>query len=250
MKTQCNLMQVILLLSVMIPSVLFSATIRIGTGAGPAEALLLPLQKGYEAQTGNTLDIRYIGPDLSWKELDEGNIDIAFSGLTQTKWKQFMESQNITIPDYSQFIYLIVSKGRIRTIAHMRSVPDTLSSEQLKGVFTGKIVNWKELGGLDTPVKIVLAKAASGSNMLFGEALLDNAEISGNIIWLDTSRNAQDSIAKMPGAIGLMPEKGIEKEKVKTIEHKEILRPIALLVKGSSSPEINSLIQYLKTHSK
>jgi len=229
-------------------SPLFSTVIRIGTGAGPAEAILLPLQALYEQQSGNKLDIKYIGPDLAWKELDEGTIDMAFSGLTQSKWKQLMEIKGIPISKSGNFLYTIITKSLIKIIAHKNSTPSQITPENIKAVFSGEITNWKDLGGMDTAVKLVLAKVATGTNMLFSEAMMQNAAYPEQVVWQETSSKVMGFIAKTPGAIGFVPDKNIDEALVKIILHSEIIRPIALMVKGQSTPEINQFIQFLKEH--
>jgi phosphate transport system substrate-binding protein len=47
-----------------------------------------------------------------------------------------------------------------------------LSSEQVKGVFTGSINNWKEVGGLDAPIIVVVRDIASGTREVFDQKAL------------------------------------------------------------------------------
>jgi len=239
---------VLFFLTMIIISIVLSSaeTIRIGTGAGPAETLLLPWQKTFESATGIKLDIRYIGPDRAWKELDMGNIDIAFSGLTLNKWKELIAQNHIAITDQDQFTYMIIGEDLIQTIGHSQTTPDTLTTEELKELFLGHTKTWQAFGGAPIPVKIVLAKMATGTNLLFNEKILNKQEIAAQIIWVDTSSQVVETISNTPGSLGYASRKAISGKLVKIIPNNEIRRPIAIMIKGISNPYINDFVKFLK----
>ena len=53
---------------------------------------------------------------------------------------------------------------------------DDLSLEQLKGIFSGQITNWKEVGGADAPIVAFQRGVDSGSQTLFKKLLIDKGD--------------------------------------------------------------------------
>ena len=51
-----------------------------------------------------------------------------------------------------------------------------LSLDQLEGIFTGRIKNWKELGGKDMPIKVYSRENSSGTYEFFKEHVLKNKD--------------------------------------------------------------------------
>lgn len=49
---------------------------------------------------------------------------------------------------------------------------DNLASDQVKGIFTGRIKNWKEVGGRDAPIVVVVRDIASGTREMFDQKAL------------------------------------------------------------------------------
>ncbi|GAA4724980.1 phosphate ABC transporter substrate-binding protein [Brevibacillus fulvus] len=80
---------------------------------------------------------------------------------------------------------------------------DNLTKEQLIGIFTGKITNWKEVGGADVKVTLVNRPKSSGTRAVFHQFALDgNEEAEG--ITEDSSGTVRKIISETPGAIGYL----------------------------------------------
>ena len=54
---------------------------------------------------------------------------------------------------------------------------DSLTTDQLKGIFTGSITNWSEVGGDDAPIQVINRKAGSGTRATFEDAVLQGEKV-------------------------------------------------------------------------
>jgi ABC-type phosphate transport system substrate-binding protein len=238
------------LLFILIAGSADAVVIRIGSGSGPAESVLLPLQKAYETETGNKLDIRYIGPDQAWKELQNGTVDVAFSGMTLGKWKQLMDERKIVITDPTAYAYRMIYEDHVVAFGHPQTTPTDIPPDLLGRLFSGETSTWKGLGPQDVPVTVILSKLATGTTMMFRERFMAGKELTKGAVWVDSFENVVNAVLKTPGALGFSSRKVLQGKPVRVLDSYEILRPIAAMVKGQSSPEVNNLLLFLKEKAK
>ncbi|MFH1856751.1 MAG: phosphate ABC transporter substrate-binding protein [Candidatus Omnitrophota bacterium] len=85
---------------------------------------------------------------------------------------------------------------------------DKLTINQLADIFTGRITNWKEVGGMDSKIVILSREVNSGTHVYFKEHVLrrGNAahqdEFAVSALLMPSSQAIADEIAQNPQAIG------------------------------------------------
>ena len=82
---------------------------------------------------------------------------------------------------------------------------DDLSLEQLKGIFSGKITNWKEVGGDDAEIVVLNRKAGSGTRATFEAAVFGKEanDFKGKAE-LDKSGDVQTQMSSTDNAISYL----------------------------------------------
>lgn len=80
---------------------------------------------------------------------------------------------------------------------------DNLTKQQLVDIFTGKITNWKSLGGPEQNIVLVNRPAASGTRATFKKYALGGAEEAKGIEE-DSSGTVRKIVKETPGAIGYL----------------------------------------------
>ncbi|MCY7695961.1 phosphate ABC transporter substrate-binding protein [Bacillus altitudinis] len=78
-----------------------------------------------------------------------------------------------------------------------------ITKDELKKIFTGKIKNWKELGGKEQKITLVNRPDSSGTRATFVKYALDGATPAEGITE-DSSNTVKKLIAETPGAIGYL----------------------------------------------
>ncbi|MCM2988883.1 phosphate ABC transporter substrate-binding protein [Bacillus safensis] len=78
-----------------------------------------------------------------------------------------------------------------------------ITKDELKKIFTGKIKNWKELGGKDQKITLVNRPDSSGTRATFVKYALDGATPAEGITE-ESSNTVKKLIAETPGAIGYL----------------------------------------------
>jgi phosphate transport system substrate-binding protein len=77
-----------------------------------------------------------------------------------------------------------------------------LSLEQLKDVFTGKVRNWKDVGGQDMPITIYSRENSSGSYEFFKEHVLQGMDFASSAQAMPGTAALLQAVAKDPKGIG------------------------------------------------
>jgi phosphate transport system substrate-binding protein len=91
-------------------------------------------------------------------------------------------------------------------VVHPDVKVDDLTIDQLKGIFTGKVTNWKEVGGDDKEIVVINRAAGSGTRATF-----ENAVLGGDKVPEDFKPQEQDSsgtvvkmVAQTPNSISYL----------------------------------------------
>jgi len=82
---------------------------------------------------------------------------------------------------------------------------DSLNQQQLIDIFTGKITNWKDVGGQDEKIVIINRPASSGTRATFKKVVLKGQEeAQGIALTEDSSGAVKKAVADTKGAISYL----------------------------------------------
>jgi phosphate transport system substrate-binding protein len=77
-----------------------------------------------------------------------------------------------------------------------------LSLDQLKNIFTGKVRNWKQIGGQDLPITIYSRENSSGTYEFFKEHVLQGQDFASSAQAMPGTAALLQAVAKDPKGIG------------------------------------------------
>ena len=124
---------------------------------------LIPLEAGIRAEIFGktigeaTLDVSHTTTWGSFENLLAGNVDMIFTcEMSEEQWKMADEA-GITLEAAS-----VAMEGFVFVVNADNPV-DVLTQEQLRDIYSGKITNWKELGGNDAEIIAYQRNEDSGS---------------------------------------------------------------------------------------
>nr|WP_321397762.1 phosphate ABC transporter substrate-binding protein [uncultured Desulfobacter sp.] len=132
------------------------------------------------------------GSGAGIKQVGECLVDIGNSGRKAT-------DEEVAKYNLSMYKWAIDGVG---TVVHPSNPVKALSSEQLKGIYAGKIVNWKEVGGEDRPINIYTRDESSGTREVFWKKALGKGDISGKANFVASNGAMKAAITNDPYAIG------------------------------------------------
>ena len=85
-----------------------------------------------------------------------------------------------------------------------------LTAAQVRGIFGGKISNWKQVGGADKPITVINRPRTSGTRFVFKATMMGTTPISEGGITEDSSGTVTEMVAKTPGAITYVSRSYVE----------------------------------------
>jgi len=82
---------------------------------------------------------------------------------------------------------------------------DSLTKQQVQDIFTGKVTNWKEVGGNDLPIQVINRAKSSGTRTTFIDTVMNKtAEKDGLGTMQDSNGNVRTSLKNTKGAISYL----------------------------------------------
>lgn len=129
------------------------------------------------------------------KQVADGSIDIGNSDV-------FAE-EKLDASVAAQLVDHKVCTITIAAIVNKTLGVTNLTTEQLTGIFTAQITNWKDVGGPDLAIVLVTRPSTSGTRALFRTWALKGAEEASNqALETDDSGTLLETVQNNPGAIG------------------------------------------------
>lgn len=96
----------------------------------------------------------------------------------------------------------LVARDGLSIYLHPDNPVKNLTISQLEDIFTGKIINWKEVGGSDIIIEKIVRTPNSGTYTYFKEHVLNGKEYDSNSIVKHTTNSIIKHISKSENAIG------------------------------------------------
>ena len=100
-------------------------------------------------------------------------------------------------------------------IAHPGVGVKNLSAQQAEFIFTGKINNWKEVGGKDQKIVRVIRPESSGTRAVQKKEVLHDQDFSKDVLIQDSTGAVVTSVSTTPGAVSFVELEHLEKNKVR-----------------------------------
>jgi phosphate transport system substrate-binding protein len=126
----------------------------------------------------------------------------------------------------------------IAVVVNVQNSVSKLTLPQLADIFTGRIKNWKELGGIDAPIVLLSREVNSGTHMYFKEHVICHNdkkckdEFASSALMMPSSQAIVDEVEGNLGGIGYLGL-GYASPKIKLVQ----------VAKDASSPYVTPALE-------
>lgn len=176
----------------------------------------------------------------------DGSTDIAMASR-KIKMSEKMKLQEAG----KAYKEVVIANDALSVIVNPNNKVSQLTREQLEGIFTGKITNWKEVGGDDAKIIAYSRESSSGTYEFFKEHVLNNKNYGSALLMMPATGAIVQSVTQTKGAIGYIGfaymEKTVKHLKVSYDKGKTFVEPTVANAKNKTYPIVRPLQYYYLT---
>uniref|UniRef100_A0A540VBM4 Phosphate ABC transporter substrate-binding protein n=1 Tax=Litorilinea aerophila TaxID=1204385 RepID=A0A540VBM4_9CHLR len=169
-------------------------------GATAMHPVLRALTAAFNQQHPSTLFvIRGGGSTLGEQQVASGQVDLAASTL----WPAQESPGNGSSPrPASRLTRIPIGLDGIAVVVHPSNRVEGLTMTQLQEIYSGRILDWQEVGGTPGDILLVSREDGSGTRRAFEERVMGDEPVSLTAVVMPTSQDVVEFVAKTPQAIG------------------------------------------------
>ncbi len=187
------------------------------------------------------------------KAIIDGTTDIANSSrfIKESEVKLAVEKGAYPVP-------FSVAYDCIVPVVHPGNPVDNLTLEQLRDIYTGKVKNWKDVGGNDHPVVVISRDTSSGTYEVWEEKVLNKQRVYPGALLQASNGAVTQGVANNKNAVGYIgfgyltdkvkavSVNGIEGTEETTLSGEyPVSRPLFIFTRGWPEGVTGNFIKYL-----
>jgi len=199
------------------------------------------------------ISVRGGGSGVGIAALIDGTCDIAMASRPM-KTKELKSARGKGINPLAT----VIAKDGIAIIVHPSNPLSEITLAQLKDIYTGKISNWKDVGGKPGKIVVISRDVASGTFEVFKKIVLKGAKTRADALMLASNKAVATTVEKTPGAIGYvglgyisskvkaLAVDGVEPTKETVVSGKyKLARPLYLCTDGKPTGLAKEFIDFV-----
>ena len=200
--------------------------------------------------TGIRIDVQGGGSSVGVKVAGQGTSDIGMAS------REIKESE---LAEFPKLNVIVIARDGIAIVANADVTVSDLTVEQVRDIFSGKITNWKDLGGEDQNIIVVSREEGSGTRGAFEEMVMGkDALITASAILQPSNGSIRTTVSTTPYSIGYMSF-GYLDDTIKAISiggiaptepnaadgSYPIVRPLNMLTNGEPTGAVKAFLDFI-----
>jgi phosphate transport system substrate-binding protein len=207
--------------------------------------VLEPTRDAVQKKTGHTLEIVGNATGKGLVDLAEGRADAAMVSepLDIAVAAAKVAGKDV---DPSKLKMHEIRKDEILFVVNPKNPVAALTWDQLKDIHTGKITNWKSLGGKDAPIVVYSDAITGGTRAMIKKVVMGGNEYGAEVKSLTSVKRVAELVAKDENGVGGLGRGFVIDKEDKVVKTQKLERPLALVTLGDPSPKVKQVIDALR----
>ncbi len=151
----------------------------------------------YSKTTGKSVTVVGGGSGVGISAMIDNSTDIAMAS------RKIKMDERIKMQEAGRSIKeIIIANDALSVIVNPANKVSKLTREQLEGIYTGKIKNWKEVGGDDMQIVVYARETSSGTYEFFKDHVMNRKNYATTVLNMPATGAIIQSVSQTKGAIG------------------------------------------------
>lgn len=167
-----------------------------------------------------------------------------------------MCSRLLTEDEAKEFTPITIARDGLAIVVNVSNPINNLTMDQVRDLFSGKITNWKDLGGPDKEVTLITREEGSGTREAFIHLVMGDERVPRDALVQQSNGAVRELVRNDPAGVGYMslgmvsdvkaiPIDGVEPSAdAVTAGRYRLARPFLFVTKGAPRPEAQEFIDY------
>jgi len=167
-------------------------------------------------------------------------------------------SRDLKPDEQDQLKAIIIARDGLAVIVNNENPLTGLTTDQIRDLFSGRITNWKDVGGFNRPVTLISREEGSGTRESFSHLVMNKQRISPHALFQPSNGVVRQLVSNDPRAIGYI-SLGLVSPDVKALNIDgveptadnvvsgtyKLSRPFLFLTRGAPSPDAQQFIDFV-----
>jgi ABC-type phosphate transport system substrate-binding protein len=207
-----------------------------------AKLLEFPHKQHLEAAVGKQIHVVANGSATGLIDLVNGRAEVAMVSAPVSDIRQSLELETPGALGDTRFTEYRVGTTTASFIIHPSNPVRSISEDRMRDVLTGKITNWKSLGGHDQPIVLLVTKPGDGARSLIEMQLLKGQKLTPSARKIAALPQVVQIISQLPNGIGLS-DGSMTSDQVVTVSGVKIEQALNFVTTGPPTEPVRKLIE-------
>jgi phosphate transport system substrate-binding protein len=197
-------------------------------------------------KTGLKLELAGNGADNGLLDLVGGRADVAMLSAPLEDVAAKINAKKAGTVDAAKLKEIKLGVSRIALVVHPSNPVKKVTNAQAVDLLGGKVKNWKEVGGPDQAVVVVVAPSGNGTRTAVEKQLLKSAAFAADARAVPNPLQVPIVVAQLPGAIGPLGMSVLTDKVTVLALESEIQTELSFVVMGEPSADVQKLVEAVK----
>jgi phosphate transport system substrate-binding protein len=220
-------------------------TVKLHGATTVVNVVVTPHREAVQKSTGHTLEIVGNATGKGLVDLADGKADAAMVSepldiavaAAAVAGKQ-IDAKTLQLHE--------IRKDEVLFVVHPSNPVGALTWEQLAAIHTGKVTNWKDLGGKDAAIVVYSDAVTGGTRALVKKIVMKDVDYAPSVRSLTSVARVAELVAQDPNGVGAVGRGFVDPAKDKVLKTSKVERPLALVTIGAPSPKVKQVYDALK----
>jgi phosphate transport system substrate-binding protein len=216
-------------------------------GSSSMQVVMEQLADAYTARYDwVSVDIDPRGSQLGLQALREGSIDIA------------LLSRELSPADDRGVVGTVIAYDALAIVVNDQNPVDELTTEQLRAVFSGKILTWSEVGGDEADIQVISREDGSGTRTSFETLVMGEEEVTTMAVVVPNNDAVGTFAEEEPFSVGYASAVGLPlgtralhidgvRPSLQAVAQGDypLIRPFVLVSRRNGEKEVRSFLDFV-----